>query len=158
MVGGSTMEVELAELAPWPKPAPPISQEERLARLAQAQGLMTTGAMVVGAGASLRYFTGVAWNPTERLVAMVLPKAGAPVMVCPRFEQGSLDAALGIEASLRLWEEHESPYALVADHRGPGRRVAGHRPGAGLRHYDGLRAAAPQAAMPSAAPGSTAAG
>ena len=153
MVGGSTMEVELAELAPWSSPAPAISREERLGRLAKAQGLMTTGAMIVGAGASLRYFTGVGWNATERLVAMVLPKAGAPVMVCPRFERGSLDAALGIEAALRLWEEHESPYALVADileDLGAGSLAID--PALAFAMYDGLRAAAPQVAMPSAAP------
>ena len=41
--------------------------------------------MIVGAGPSLRYFTGVGWNPTERLVAMILPRAGETVWW---FEEG----------------------------------------------------------------------
>ena len=96
-IGGSTAAQQLAGLGPWPNPAPPITREERLARLAKAQALMTGDAMIIGAGASLRYFAGVGWNATERLVAMLLPKAGQPVMICPRFEQGSLIASLGID-------------------------------------------------------------
>ena len=76
MIGGSTAERELAELRAWPNPAPAITREERLTRLAKAQSLMTTDALIIGAGASLRYFAGVGWNATERLVAMVLPKSG----------------------------------------------------------------------------------
>jgi Xaa-Pro dipeptidase len=116
-IGGSTAEAELAGLSPWPHPAPPISGEERLARMAKARGLLAeigADAILVGAGPSLRYFAGVGWNATERLVAMILPRDGAPIMICPRFEDGSLKASLGVEAALRLWEEHESPYALVA--------------------------------------------
>ncbi len=115
-IGGSTAEAELASLAPWPKPAPAIARGERAQRLAKAQALMAdidADAILVGAGASLRYFAGVAWDPTERLVAMILPRTGRPVMICPRFELGSLQAVLGIEASIALWEEHESPYTLA---------------------------------------------
>lgn len=71
-------------------------------------------ALVVGAGASLRYFSGVAWGASERLVAMILAKTGRPVFICPAFEKGSLDAALGIEADCRCWEEDEDPYGLAA--------------------------------------------
>jgi Xaa-Pro dipeptidase len=71
-------------------------------------------ALLVGAGASLRYFTGVPWGATERLVALVLPRRGRPIMICPAFELGSLQADLKIEADIRLWQEHDSPAALVA--------------------------------------------
>lgn len=153
MIGGSTAEQELAELRPWPSPAPPISREERLARIAKAQSLMTTDAMIVGAGASLRYFAGVGWGATERLVAMLLPKSGGPVMICPRFEEGSLVASLGIEASLRLWEEHESPYALAAQVLTEwGARSVAIDPALNFFMFDGLRLAAPNVAMPNAAP------
>ena len=151
-IGGSTAEAELAGLGPWPEPAPAITRAERLARLAKAQSLMTTDALIVGAGASLRYFAGVGWNATERLVAMVLPRAGEPVMICPRFEEGSLRAALGIEADLRLWEEHESPYALTARALEElGARSLAIDPALAFFMFDGLRAAAPDVAMPNAA-------
>ncbi len=116
-IGGSSAEVELAGLAPWPDRAAPISPAERQARMDKARALMDglgLDAILVGAGASLRYFTGVAWNATERLVALMLPRQGSPFMICPRFELGSLEASLQVPVEIRLWEEHEDPSALVA--------------------------------------------
>ena len=119
MIGGSTAERELAALSPWTNPAPVIGADERMQRLDRARTLMAgIGAdmLLIGAGASLRYFTGVAWGATERLVAMLLPVQGDPIFICPAFELGSFDASLGITATdIRLWEEDESPSALVAD-------------------------------------------
>lgn len=143
-IGGSTAERELAGLAPWPHPAPPIAGEERMARLERARELMGqvgADALIVGAGASLRYFAGVPWNATERLVAMLLPAEGAPRMICPRFELGSLEASLGIEAEILLWEEHESPYELAARALGGVRRLA-IDPALPFFVFNGLRQAA----------------
>ncbi|THD58674.1 Xaa-Pro peptidase family protein [Phenylobacterium sp.] len=155
-IGGSTAEAELAALKPWPNPAPAITPAERAERLAHAQALMAdlgADAMIVGAGPSLRYFAGVGWNATERLVAMILPRTGAPVMVCPRFELGSLQASLGITAEIVLWEEHESPYALAATVLGdPKAASLAIDPALPFFAYDGLRLAAPQVAMMNAAP------
>ena len=152
-IGGSTAERELADLTPWPNPAAPITRDERLARLAKAQSLMTTDALIIGAGDSLRYFAGVGWGATERLVAMLLPKSGAPVMICPRFEKGSLIASLGIEASLQLWEEHENPSELAAQVlREWGATSLAIDPALAFAMFDGLRQAAPDVVMPSAAP------
>lgn len=154
-IGGSTAEAELAGLKPWPNPAAPISRAEREARLAKAQGLMSgigADAMIVGAGASLRYFAGVGWNATERLVAMLLPRSGEPVMICPRFELGSLQASLGIEAEIALWEEHESPYDLcVQVLTAMGARALAVDPALPFFVVDGLRDAAPERAMTNAA-------
>lgn len=152
-IGGSTAEQELAELRPWPNPAPAITRQERLERLAKAQSLMTTDAMIVGAGASLRYFAGVGWNATERMVAMLLPKRGAPVMICPRFEEGSLRASLGIEAPLRLWEEHENPAAMAAEVLAEWEaKSLAIDPALAFAMFDALRLAAPDLEMPNAAP------
>src|SRR3546814_17128089 len=99
-IGCSTTEIELASLARWTAVAPPIGAAERRARLAAAQERMTeigAAALLVNAGPSLRYFTGVAWAPSERLVAMLLPAAGEPRIICPSLEQGSHVSALAIE-------------------------------------------------------------
>lgn len=155
-IGGSTAAAELATLAPWPNPAPAITAAERAQRMARAQALMDemgAVALIVGAGPSLRYFTGVGWNPTERLVAMILPRQGGPVMVCPRFELGSLQASLGIEAGIVLWEEHESPYALAAKVLADlGARTLAIDPALPFFAYDGLRLAGPTVATLNAAP------
>lgn len=155
-IGGSSAEAELAELAPWPNPAPPIGREERAERAAKARTLMGeigAEALIVGAGPSLRYFAGVGWNATERLVAMVLPRTGEPVMLCPRFELGSLQASLGIEAEIALWEEHESPYALAAQVLGEmGAASLAIDPALPFFAFDGLRAATPDMTLVNGAP------
>ncbi|ATY31584.1 M24 family metallopeptidase [Sphingomonas psychrotolerans] len=156
-IGGSTIAAELAALEPWHSPEPAIGKDERDARLARARELLAaTGAdaLLVNAGPSLRYFTGISWSPTERLVAMLLPVSGKPWIVCPAFERGSLEAELAIHAELLLWEEDESPLALIADSLAPNAVLAldpllpfhwseplraSFRPVSGARVIDGLR-------------------
>jgi Xaa-Pro dipeptidase len=118
MIGGSTIGAELASLTPWASPAPKIGIAERNARIERARERLDAigaDALLVNAGPSLRYFTGVTWSPTERLVALLLPRNGTPQMICPAFERGSLEAELAIEARLLLWEEDADPIALVTD-------------------------------------------
>jgi Xaa-Pro dipeptidase len=155
-IGGSDAAAELAALAPWPDPAPAITAAERAERAARAQMLMAgigADAIIVGAGPSLRYFAGVGWNASERLVAMILPRQGAPIMICPRFEEGSLRAALAIEAELRLWEEHENPYALAAAVLSEfGAKTLAIDPALPFFVFNGLGKAAPTVALVDGAP------
>jgi Xaa-Pro dipeptidase len=116
-IGGSDAARELSALRSWADPAPAITREEYGRRIARARQLMAEekiDALLIGAGASLRYFAGVPWGQSERLVAMLLPPTGDPILVAPRFERGTLEADLTIAADLRLWEEDESPSELVA--------------------------------------------
>ena len=97
---------------------PPISREERLARLAKARTLMKQngiGAIIVEPGASLDYFTGVQWWRSERLTAAVIPVQGDPIVVTPFFEKPSVEESLKIPAAVRVWQEDEEPLKLVAD-------------------------------------------
>lgn len=117
-IGGSSALDQLAGLSRWQAPAPAIGRDERLGRIEKARRLMAdqgVDALLIGAGASLRYFTGVGWGASERLVAMLLPRDGDPVMICPAFELGTLQADIAVDAGMRLWEEDESPSTLVAD-------------------------------------------
>jgi Xaa-Pro dipeptidase len=127
MIGGSNAEAELAQLSAWANRAPAITlaeRESRLARAREATARIGADALLVNAGPSLRYFTGVSWGTTERLVALLLPVSGRPIMICPTFELGSLQAELVIDADIRLWEEDESPTDLVADALAPGATLA----------------------------------
>ncbi len=101
-----------------PVPPPPITREERLARLAKARALMQRhgiGAIVVEPGASLDYFTGVQWWRSERLTAAVIPAVGDPIIVTPFFEKPSVEENLGVPAEVRVWQENEEPLKLIAD-------------------------------------------
>lgn len=116
-IGHLSLEQARAQLHRWKAQAAPISADEYQQRIERARALMreqNVDALLVSAGTSLRYFAGVPWGATERLVALLLTTSGDPVMICPVFEEGSLDAVLRIPTDKRLWEEHEDPHALVA--------------------------------------------
>jgi len=146
-IGGLTLEQARAQLAPWRERAPAIGADEYQQRIERARALMRAqgrDALLIGAGTSLRYFAGVPWGATERLVAMLLTLDGDPILIAPGFEAGSLSHVLHIPAQPRLWEEHEDPYTLVAAalrERGASRLALD--PGAAFAIYAGLRAAAP---------------
>src|ERR1700722_15383128 len=71
--------------------ATPITKDERQERLERARKLMNEnglGAIVLMAGTSLDYFTGIRWWGGERMFALILPAKGAAFYVCPAFEEG----------------------------------------------------------------------
>ncbi|MBA4761347.1 Xaa-Pro peptidase family protein [Sphingomonas sp.] len=110
-------QVDLTALQPITGDAVPIGRAERTARLARAQTLMKAngiGAVLIEPGASLLYFTGVRWGRSERLTAAVIPVEGDPIIVTPFFEEPSVRESLGIPAEIRVWQEHEDPFAVVA--------------------------------------------
>lgn len=103
-------------LKPIPLP-PPISQAERLQRIAKARQLMQQngiGSVIVESGSSLDYLTGVQWHRSERLTAAVIPAQGDPIIVTPFFESPSIAEMLAIPAEIRTWNEDEDPLKLVA--------------------------------------------
>ena len=110
-------EPDLSSLADMTGDVVPISRTERAARIARAQALMKANgiaAVLIEPGASLVYFTGVRWGRSERLTAAVLPVEGSPLIVTPFFEEPSVRQTLAIEAEVRVWQEDQSPLALIA--------------------------------------------
>ena len=96
---------------------PPISNEERQARIETAQGLMQSqgiAGIVIEAGTSMLYFSGLGWGRGSRLTALVIPADGAPVVITPAFEASKLAELMVMPMEVRTWEEHESPTALIA--------------------------------------------
>jgi len=99
----------------------PIATEEFQARLERAQQLLRDAAesrgpldaLLLTAGSSLYYFSGIRWRLSERLFALLVPARGEPVIVCPAFEEHSARELLRWPIELRLWQEDESPYALA---------------------------------------------
>ena len=137
---------------------PPIGQAERLARIARAQARMQAlgiGALVLEPGASLDYFTGVQWHRSERLTAGVIPASGAPIIVMPFFERPSVAETLALPAELRVWQEHEDPFALVAQfitHRGASAAPVGIEDSVRWFVSDALRTRLPKGTLVSANP------
>lgn len=109
----------ISELKPMTEGIVPIRVEERQARIEKARRLMAAqgiDATYIEAGTGLFYFTGINWWRSERMMAAILPLKGEIVYICPGFEEARLRELIapGLGDDVRTWEEHESPYALVA--------------------------------------------
>ncbi|MGO9935194.1 MAG: M24 family metallopeptidase [Steroidobacteraceae bacterium] len=96
--------------------AQPISADERRARIAKVQMLMSQrkiAALLIEPGSSLDYFTGIQWRRSERTTAAILPASGEILVVTPAFEEPSIRETLQVGGEVRPWNEHESPFALI---------------------------------------------
>ena len=116
-VGGSTAEAELARLTSRRDEVAPIGTEERERRIERAQARMRevgVEAMWLDASTNLEYFTGIRHRRTERLIGALILPSGEPVYLAPAFEAEKLAAMLSIGSEIRVWEEDEDPYALLA--------------------------------------------
>ncbi len=122
--GSARLPESVAGLTSMRQQARPITNGERLARIDRARALMAEqkmDALVLAAGSSLTYFTNIRWGISERLSAVILPRAGEPFFVCPAFEEDRLREQIALgpfgggRADVRPWQEDESPYRLVAD-------------------------------------------
>src|SRR5256714_7392603 len=131
-LGSSTSAAQEANATTLPEPiaqlksrkgeAKPIPVEERKQRQERARQLMRDNhldAILMIGGTSLLYFTNVRWWNSERLFAMVLPAKGEPFYVCPAFEEDRAREQIasgpgGNNADVRIWQEDEDPYRLVA--------------------------------------------
>jgi Xaa-Pro dipeptidase len=118
---GTSLPPSLASLQSMRHLATPITAAERRGRIEKARRLMAEkiDAVLLTGGTSLVYFSGIQWGLSERLFAMVLPAKGEPFFVSPAFEEDRAreqiaSGPVGSNADVRTWEEHESPYARVA--------------------------------------------
>ncbi len=114
----SAMETRAQALSPLTGGARPITAAEHGARVAKVQSLMQqrkVAALLVEAGSSLEYFTGIRWGRSERTTAALIPARGETIVVTPFFEEPSIRETLQIAADVRPWNEDESPFALIAD-------------------------------------------
>jgi Xaa-Pro dipeptidase len=93
-----------------PDAAERAGNRERMQRALHDAG---HAALVTEPGATMQHLAGVSWGRSERPFLLVLPRAGEPWWVVPAFEERTAREQLG-DAVLRVWQEHESPYAIAA--------------------------------------------
>lgn len=141
--GASTAPDPNAQLRGFCDGVPAIDAAERAGRHARARELaqgLGVDALVLEAGPSLFYFTGVRWGQSERPLLYVIPSAGEPRWVGPAFEGGTLGERLPEGARVHLWDEHEGPGARAREALAGLGRVAVD-PAMRLFVVDGIRAA-----------------
>ncbi len=139
--------------APSEQPRP-ISTEERRGRVEKAKRLMVDNgvdALLMAGGTSMVYFSNVRWGLSERMMALVVPARADAFVVCPAFEEEraheQLDSGpFGGDTQVYTWQEHDDPYALVAEGLRD-RGIAGGKLGVEERVYfvyaDGVARSAP---------------
>jgi Xaa-Pro dipeptidase len=105
------------DLQSMTKDVAPITLQEREARVEKAQRLLTENkmeALILDAGTSLLYFTGISWWPSERTMVAIIPAHGDVKYVCPGFEENRLRELIKIGKQVYAWQEDESPYKQIA--------------------------------------------
>src|SRR5947209_698981 len=109
--------VPTSDLRVIPGQEPSLSPEVFARRLERARGeLKARGLDLLIATPSTNYEYLTGYNPgrSERLIALLLPVAGAPAIVCPSFEVERIKRH-SVITDLHGWEEQEDPHALVRE-------------------------------------------
>lgn len=136
----------------------PIQDDERMARMEKARKLMVDNqidAIYLEGGSGMFYFTGVRWGLSERTFAVIIPARGELGWVCPAFEEDRARELIRFGDDIRTWEEHESPYKLIAQmlsDRGVKTGTVGIEQYTRFFQYDGIRKEAPSLSFVSADP------
>jgi Xaa-Pro dipeptidase len=144
-------------LQPLP-PAAPITDDERRARVEKARRLMADNgiaAIFLEGGSSMFYFTGVHWGNSERTFGVVIPARGEMAWVTPAFEEARARELIKDSHDVRVWQEDESPYRLIAQilrDRGAATGKIGMEERVRFFIYDGVRQQLPNATFVSATP------
>ena len=154
---GSSQPGPFASLQPLP-PVAAITDDERKARIEKARRLMAENkidAIFLEGGTSMFYFTGVRWGNSERTFGVVIPQKGELAWVTPAFEEARARELIKFSNDVRIWQEDESPYAVIAKilkDRGAGTGKIGMEERVRFFIFDGVRQLLPQAAFVSATP------
>src|SRR5437899_11936314 len=96
---------------------PSLSPEVFARRLERARNELKARSLdllIATPGTNYEYLAGYNPGRSERLIALLLPVAGPPAIVCPSFEVERMRRH-GVITELHGWEEQEDPHALVRD-------------------------------------------
>lgn len=88
-----------------------LARIDRVRALAHDAGAEWT--FVSSGTTSFAYLTGASIERSERLIALLVPAAGDPVIVAPSFEVERVTRTVRLQASIHGWEESQSPFELV---------------------------------------------
>jgi Xaa-Pro dipeptidase len=102
---------------PLMTPPPPITDTERKARLDRLRMRLEEeghAGLLLAASTSLRYFTGLDWHASERLLGALVTPQGLHYIV-PGFEESRVGTLPHLPGEIAIWQEEEDPARLVRD-------------------------------------------
>jgi len=94
---------------------PTLTKEVFERRISRLQAELKTNKLemfVAEPSTNFQYFTGYNPGRSERLILLMVPVSGAPVLICPAFEMERLKRNAVI-SEVRGWEEQQNPWKLV---------------------------------------------
>lgn len=102
---------------PWIHPVAAITDDERTQRLERLREIMAernVAGLLLGSTESLRYFTGLVWHQSERLVGALVTATSLDYVV-PEFELSRVETLARLPGNIHTWQEEESSAALVSN-------------------------------------------
>lgn len=115
--------MKMIEMTQRPAPISAAERQSRLERLREGMVSMAADAVLLGSSTSLKYFTGLEWHPSERLLG-ALVTADRLTYIAPGFEVSRVATLEHIDGDIAAWDEHEDPAGLVGRLLGPGKVLA----------------------------------
>ena len=100
-------------------PIPPLENAVYARRLERARQLTRdaggTMLLATSGATNFTYLVGSNYGRSERLIALLLPIDGNPVLIAPSFEVERVRRGSHIDAPVRGWEEQADPFGLLRD-------------------------------------------
>lgn len=116
--GCSGNDEKFSELENMTAGVVPLTRDDFIHRQQKAAMLMDENQMdglFIAGGPNLQYFLDLSWWQSERLFGAILNRKGDPVWICPAFEAKRAGEVIKFGNDIRIWQEHESPYDLLAE-------------------------------------------
>ena len=117
-VGRSDSRTESAyrpTVRPSDSQSPTLGPEVFAKRIERLQAELKTRKLelfVAEPSTNFQYFTGYNPGRSERLILLMVPLSGAPVLICPSFEIERMKRNAAV-SDVRGWEEQQNPWKLV---------------------------------------------
>ena len=95
--------------------SPTLSPETFAKRIERLQAELKTRKLemfIAEPSTNFQYFTGYNPGRSERLILLMVPVSGAPVLICPSFEIERMKRNAAV-SDVRGWEEQQNPWKLV---------------------------------------------
>ncbi|HXE82592.1 MAG TPA: aminopeptidase P family N-terminal domain-containing protein, partial [Gemmatimonadales bacterium] len=115
LVSSRTESVYRPTVLPSYRQSPTLGPEVFAKRIERLQAELKTRKLemfVAEPSTNFQYFTGYNPGRSERLILLMVPLSGAPVLICPSFEIERMKRNAAV-SDVRGWEEHQNPWKLV---------------------------------------------
>ncbi len=107
-------ESQLKNMVADVKPLTPQDYGLRLEKAKILMGENDIDGLLLTGSTNLLYFTNVRWGRSERTFGAVMNQKKDPIWICPGFEKKRAEERIPRGHEIRTWEEHESPFRLIA--------------------------------------------